>query len=62
MGLSLQLTKVLMNRGIVRERFVLPAHECVIQMSRICAASAHVILSRRKCLNGVEAIIFVFDF
>lgn len=62
MGLSLQLTKVLMNRGIVRERFVLTAHECVIQMSCICAASAHVRVSSRKCLDGVEAIIVMFYF
>ena len=39
MGLSLQHTKVLMNRGIVRERFVLTAHVCdpdVLHMCCLC--------------------------
>lgn len=36
MGLSLQLTKVLMNRGIVRERFVLTAHVCDPDVPHMC--------------------------
>lgn len=62
-GLSLQLTKVLMSRGIVRECFVHTALPPSLlwsvwsQMYCICVALAHIIIPRRKHLHGVEAIV-----